>query len=128
MVEIGHVEAAGVVAHSRQDEPQREIKSTGSAAHPVRVKHPTIYESSVPVKEFTEGEFACHRLAVEEREEEIGREPLYVIEPISLDVECPSEPVGGIDQTVEDIAFRLAVYRRKLAPKGKVVAGETGRR
>jgi hypothetical protein len=51
--------------------------------------------------------------------------PFYVIEPIPLDIKCPSEPVGGINQAVEDIIFGLGVYWRELTAEWKIVASRS---
>src|SRR5215831_9637465 len=99
MVEVSHVEATGIVAHCGEDEAQWKIERAGSAAHPVRVEDPAIYESSVAVEKFAKSKFARHRLAVEKWEEEVCGEPLYIVEAVSLDIERPGEPVGGIDQS-----------------------------
>ena len=122
MVEIGHIEAAGIVAHRRQHEAKREIERAGAAPHPTRVEHPIIDHGSIPIKVFSKSKLAGHRLACKERKEKIGREPLYVIEPIALDIERPSKPVGGVNQAVEDVVLRLGVYRRQFAPERKIIA------
>jgi hypothetical protein len=56
-------------------------------------------------------------------EQKIGRKALYVVEPVTLYIECSSQPVGGINQAVEDIALGFAIYRRELSPKRKIVLG-----
>src|SRR5215472_1769734 len=87
-VEIGHVEAAGIVAHRRHREAQWEIERAGATAHAVRVENPTIDQDAIAVEELAEGKLAGHRLLSQEREQKIGRKPLYVVEAVTLHIEC----------------------------------------
>src|SRR3954447_7095903 len=109
MVEISHVEAAGIVAHRRQDKAQWEIERAGAAAHAVRIENPAIDQGAIAVEELAEGKLAGHRLFGQKGKQKIGRNALYVVEPVTLHIECSSQPIGRINQAVEYIALRFAV-------------------
>ena len=111
VIEVRHVEAAGVAAHRGEHESQRKIKRARSTLHAHRVEDPAVHQNPVAVKELADGEFSRHRFAVQKRPQKVGGQPLHIIDAISLHIQRAGQPVRGSDEIVEYVARRLCVDR-----------------
>jgi hypothetical protein len=123
VVERGHVEEGRPVAHVGQKvEPEREVERGATAAGPPL--NPVLDLSDVAVVELADDELAAHRAEVEVVSGEVIRDPLRIVDPVSLDAEGAGHPVSGGLQVVGDVAGGLAVDRGQVGPEAVVGDGD----
>src|SRR5580693_9016140 len=97
MVQVGHVKAARIVAHAAEQELQPKIKRARAACHSFWIEDPLIDQQAIAIEKFADRELSRHRLAVQERRQEVRGKSLHVVNTIALRVERARLPVRSLD-------------------------------
>src|SRR6266568_6251060 len=112
-----------VVAHILQHEMKRKVECCRAVLHCI---FPFLYRSDVAVRKLPDGKLAYQRAMVQQLHNKFCGHSLHVVQPKSLHIERPSQPVCSVHQSVATMVPWHAVDGRQIASELKLI-GEDAR-